>query len=67
MKRELEMSDLAATGGDFLRRSMAALMGIDVNSCELCEQPLGDAKDWKRGLDGAAAHLVCLRRMGVRA
>lgn len=47
-------------------KSLAERMGIDTEKCEICEGPLDDYTPWKRGLDGAGAHLVCLRRYGVR-
>lgn len=40
--------------------------GGDTSVCEICEAPLDDAEPWKRGLDGAGAHLSCLRAMGIR-
>lgn len=42
-------------------RHLAALSGMDVTKCELCDHPLEDeGEPYKRGLDGAGAHLGCL-------
>ena len=49
-----------------MAKSLAEWAGMDVTRCEICDDPLDDNRDWKRGLDGAGAHLDCLRRMGVR-
>ena len=46
---------------EFSMAGMAAEAGMDVTLCELCEEPLKDAP-YKRGLDGAGAHLGCLPR-----
>ena len=40
--------------------SLASDAGIDTTVCEMCEEPLDDARAWKRGLDGCGAHLDCL-------
>jgi hypothetical protein len=40
--------------------------GGDVSLCEICDQPLDETHEWKRGLDGAGAHLACLRNLGVQ-
>jgi hypothetical protein len=42
--------------------SLYAESGGDVNACEFCEGPLDDSEPWKRGLDGAGAHLACIPR-----
>ncbi len=44
----------------------AALSGIDTSACEFCLEPLDGKREWKRGMDGARAHLSCLRAMGIR-
>ena len=41
--------------------SLYADSGGDTTVCEICEQPLGDEEPWKRGLDGAGAHVSCLK------
>ena len=48
------------------RKTMAEQMGIDTSVCEICEEPLGDDEEWKEGMDGARAHVSCLRSMGVK-
>ncbi len=45
---------------------LAGLSGIDTSVCEMCEEPLDGKREWKRGMDGAGAHLSCLRAMGIR-
>lgn len=34
--------------------------GGDPTRCEICDDPLDDTRPWKRGLDGAGAHVDCL-------
>lgn len=41
-------------------RTLFADSGGDITRCELCEEPLDETREWKRGLDGAGAHLDCL-------
>lgn len=45
------------------RKALAEEAGLDVTKCEFCDGDL--MRPWKRGLDGAAAHLDCLAANGV--
>lgn len=40
--------------------SLAEQSGMDVSRCEFCDELLDDSQSWKRGLDGAGAHLDCI-------
>ena len=49
-----------------LTSSLYVESGGDPSRCEFCDELLDDSQSWKRGLDGAGAHLSCLRAHGVR-
>jgi hypothetical protein len=55
MSDELSVEQMAATIGSLYEES-----GGDVTRCEFCDEPLDDTRAWKRGLDGAGAHLDCI-------
>lgn len=43
-------------------RGLYAASGGDVTRCEICDGPLDESEPWQRGLDGAGAHFLCIRR-----
>lgn len=47
-----------------VKRQMSSLYeqsGGDPTQCQFCDEPPDDTQPWQRGLDGAGAHLACLR------
>ena len=45
---------------ELIMSSLYEQSGGDTSVCEFCEKPLDVKKPWKRGLDGAGAHIACI-------
>jgi hypothetical protein len=56
---EAEAWRLAAAKAEM--STLYAESGGDTTRCEICDAPLDNSEPWKRGLDGAGAHIECLR------